>query len=102
MMSGKEPMGTPGENAPGKKGVARPIPNARARAGPVPPGLIWTVYTVSRVGRIRPKSQLTADGKSDGRSFKRGRCLVSPRGEESTEREQRRNEVQSVVPLVQR
>jgi hypothetical protein len=33
-------MKTPRENAPGKKGVTRPIPSVGAYAGPVPQGLI--------------------------------------------------------------
>src|SRR5215217_4380771 len=49
-MSGREQIETPRENVPGKKGLARPIPNGGAYAGPVPPGLTWTLSDASTVG----------------------------------------------------
>jgi hypothetical protein len=63
-MSGREQIETPRENAPGKKGLARPIPNGGAYAGPVPPGLTWTLSDASTVGQTRTESRCMADTES--------------------------------------
>jgi hypothetical protein len=62
MCSGEQ-IETPREKAPGKKGVARPILNAGAYAGPVPPGLTWMFSDASTAGQTRPKSRCVADAE---------------------------------------